>query len=93
MVHHRHSHHSGLHMAKIHIPAVHLPKSHYKFSTFVKDVSTPFRGAVKEITGTFNHGLNVASSFGKIGSSLATPLIIIGVAGIAFIVVNKGSIR
>ena len=65
MVHHRHSHHSSIHMAKIHIPAVHMPKSHYKFSSFVKDVSSPFRGAVKEISGTFNHGLNVASSFEK----------------------------
>ncbi len=93
MVHHRHSHHSGLHMGKITIPAVHLPKSHYKFSTFVKDVSTPFKGVVKELSRTVNHGLDVAGSFSKMGSSLSTPLIIIGVAGIAFIVVNKGSIR
>jgi len=90
MVHHRHSHHSGLHMAKIHIPAVHMPKSHYKFGTFVKDISTPFTGAVKNITGSFNRGIG---TFEKIGGSITTPLIIIGVAGIAFIVINKGVIR
>ncbi len=92
MVHHRHSHHSSslLHMTKLHMPSVHLPKSHYKFSNFVNDVSTPFRGAVKDITRTFDHGIG---TFGKIGNSITTPLIIIGVAGIAFIVINKGSIR
>ena len=87
---HRHSHHSSFHVAKLHIPAVHLPKSHYKFGTFVKDISTPFTGAVKNITGSFNRGIG---TFEKIGSSMTTPLIIIGVAGIAFIVLNKGAIR
>lgn len=87
---HRHSHHSSFHVGKLHIPAVHLPKSHYKFGTFVKDISTPFTGAVKNITGSFNRGIG---TFEKIGGSMTTPLIIIGVAGIVFIVANKGAIR
>ena len=100
---HRHSHHSSfhvgklnipaVHMAKLHVPAVHMPKSHYKFGTFVKDISVPIKGVAKEFSKTVNHSLDVLGSFGKVGSSLATPLIIIGVAGIAFIVVNKGAIR
>jgi len=56
----------------------------------VKDISTPFTGAVKNITGTFNCGIG---TFEKVGGSMTTPLIIIGVAGLAFIVINNGAIR
>jgi hypothetical protein len=65
----------------------HRHRSHYTFGHFVKDVSSPYVGIVHEITHTVDHGIN---SVGKIGSSFATPLVLIGILGIGALVINRG---
>jgi hypothetical protein len=62
-------------------------KSHYSFRQFVHDSSKPFITVERDLTGAAIHTLD---SFGKIGKSAFTPLIIIGCAGIAFIVLSRG---
>jgi len=68
----------------------HKHKSHYSFRSFVNDVSRPFITVEKDVAGVYNHGI---STLGKVGSSVGTPLLIIGALGIAFLVVNRGSLR
>lgn len=67
----------------------HRHRSHYTFGHFVKDISSPYREVAHEITHTFDHGLN---SVGKIGSSLTTPLILVGALGVAYLVLNRGRV-
>lgn len=67
----------------------HRHRSHYTFGHFVKDISSPYTGVIHELTHTVDHGLN---SVGKIGSSLTTPLILVGALGVAFFVLNRGRV-
>jgi hypothetical protein len=68
----------------------HKRKSHYSFRNFTHDISKPFMTVEKDVVGIYHHGI---STFGKIGSSVGTPLLIIGAFGIAFLVLNRGSLR
>jgi hypothetical protein len=44
----------------------------------------------RDVVGVYKSGFN---ALGKIGSSMGTPLLIIGVGVIAFVVINRGSLK
>ena len=72
----------------------HKHRSHYSFRNFVNDVSKPFVTVERDVTGVYHHGI---SAFEKVGTSVAgsigTPLLIIGAFGVAYLVLNRGSLR
>ena len=72
----------------------HKRKSHYSFKNFQHDVLKPFGHSVmhveRDVVGVYKSGFN---ALGKFGSSVGTPLLIIGVFGVAFLVLNRGSLK
>ena len=71
----------------------HHKRKHYSFKNFKHDILNPIGHGVmqteRNVAGVYKSGFN---ALGKIGSSMGTPLLIIGVGVIAFIVLNKGQI-
>ena len=69
-------------------------KSHYSFKNFQHDIIKPIGHSVmhveRDVVGVYKSGFN---ALGKIGSSMGTPLLIIGVGVIAFVVINRGSLK
>jgi len=71
----------------------HRRKHHYSFKNFQHDILKPIGHGVmqteRNVAGVYKSGFN---ALGKIGSSMGTPLLIIGCGVIVFIVLNKGQI-
>ena len=74
--------------------AHHKRQKHYTFKNFQHDIIKPFRHSVmhveRDVVGVYKSGFN---ALGKIGSSMGTPLLIIGALGVAFLVMNRGSLK
>ena len=72
----------------------HKRKHYYSFKNFQHDILKPIGHSVmhveRDVVGVYKSGFN---ALGKIGSSVGTPLLIIGAFGIAFLVLNRGSLR
>ena len=74
--------------------AHHKRKHNYTMKNFQHDILKPIGHSVmhveKDVVGVYKSGFN---ALGKFGSSMGTPLLIIGVGVIAFVVLNRGSLR
>jgi hypothetical protein len=72
----------------------HKRKHQYSFKDFKRDIIKPIGHTAmhveKDVVGVYKSGFN---ALGKFGSSMGTPLLIIGVGVIAFVVINRGSLR
>jgi hypothetical protein len=74
--------------------AHHKRQKHYTFKNFQHDIIKPIGHSVmhveRDVVGVYKSGFN---ALGKIGSSMGTPLLIIGALGVAFLVMNRGSLK
>ena len=74
--------------------AHHKRQKHYTFKNFQHDIMKPIGHSVmhveRDVVGVYKSGFN---ALGKIGSSMGTPLLIIGALGVAFLVMNRGSLK
>jgi hypothetical protein len=74
--------------------AHHKHQKHYTFKNFQHDIIKPIGHSVmhveRDVVGVYKSGFN---ALGKIGSSMGTPLLIIGALGVAFLVMNRGSLK
>lgn len=71
----------------------HRRKHNYTMKNFKHDILNPIGHGVmqteRNVAGVYKSGFN---ALGKFGSSMGTPLLIIGVGVIAFVVINRGSL-
>ena len=69
-------------------------KHHYTFKNFQHDILKPIGHSVmhveRDVAGVYKSGFN---ALGKFGSSMGTPLLIIGALGVAFLVMNRGALK
>jgi hypothetical protein len=74
--------------------AHHKRQKHYTFKNFQHDIIKPIGHSVmhveRDVVGVYKSGFN---ALGKFGSSVGTPLLIIGAFGVAFLVLNRGSLK
>jgi hypothetical protein len=74
--------------------AHHKRQKHYTFKNFQHDILKPIGHTAmhveRDVVGVYKSGFN---ALGKIGSSMGTPLLIIGALGVAFLVMNRGSLK
>ena len=74
--------------------AHHKRQKHYTFKNFQHDIIKPIGHSVmhveRDVVGVYKSGFN---ALGKICSSMGTPLLIIGALGVAFLVMNRGSLK
>jgi hypothetical protein len=74
--------------------AHHKRQKHYTFKNFQHDILKPIGHSAmhveRDVVGVYKSGFN---ALGKFGSSMGTPLLIIGVGVIAFVVINRGSLK
>ena len=74
--------------------AHHKRQKHYTFKNFQHDILKPIGHSAmhveRDVVGVYKSGFN---ALGKFGSSMGTPLLIIGVGVIAFVVLNRGSLK